>query len=196
MKLYLIRHGESEANAGNIHQGQLDSALSELGEMQARKVGERFKDTNDFDVIYSSDLQRALNTAKEIHKHHPKTSLIIDKRIRERDHGIFTGEDKGKKLYDTLEGENDCSKTPPNGENMHDLQDRVNLFLDEIIKKNQNAIIVSHGGAMKGMIRKLTNAPFKLFWTCPIDNTGIFEVEIKDGEVTFIKENCVKHLFE
>ena len=59
MKIYLVRHGESKANASGIHQGQkIDTSLSKNGLEQAKKIAERLKDEN-FEIIYSSDLRRS-----------------------------------------------------------------------------------------------------------------------------------------
>ena len=65
MILTLVRHGETIENKEKIIMGQLDGTLSELGIQQAKKLAERLKDER-FDYIFSSDLARAANTAKEI----------------------------------------------------------------------------------------------------------------------------------
>lgn len=62
-KVYLIRHGESAANKGEIFTGQMDFPLSEKGHAQARLCGEFLKDKG-IDVIYASDLSRAYDTAR------------------------------------------------------------------------------------------------------------------------------------
>ena len=62
MDVILIRHAQSKGNASSIVQGQTDKGLSELGKEQARQLSEHF---NPFDItaIYSSDLERAFQTA-------------------------------------------------------------------------------------------------------------------------------------
>jgi broad specificity phosphatase PhoE len=69
MRLIIIRHGETNDNANGICQGQNDSPLSENGIAQAKSLALRFKDRK-IDAVYSSDLQRAANTALEILKFH------------------------------------------------------------------------------------------------------------------------------
>ncbi len=61
-RVYLIRHGESAANCGEIFTGQMDFPLSERGHRQAELAGEYLKDKG-IDVIYASDLIRAYDTA-------------------------------------------------------------------------------------------------------------------------------------
>ena len=63
--VYFVRHGQTAANAGSIIQGHTDVPLDETGLKQADIVAKRLSNTH-FDVIYSSDLSRALVTAKKI----------------------------------------------------------------------------------------------------------------------------------
>ena len=65
MKLIITRHGETEENKAGIIQGHLPGHLSEAGIEQAKKVAFRLKDEK-INFIYSSDLDRAADTAKEI----------------------------------------------------------------------------------------------------------------------------------
>ena len=63
MKLYLIRHGESEANSTASHAGWAQVPLTAKGEGEARAVGDRLRrETLTFDRIYTSDLRRAMQT--------------------------------------------------------------------------------------------------------------------------------------
>lgn len=195
MKIYLIRHGQSEANLKKLNQGQLNSPLTQLGIDQAKKLGERFKEINDFEIIYSSDLQRAHDTAIAVKENHSNIELITDKRLRERSHGDFAGTTKNPNPYDQIEGGHRHEKRGPNGgENMHDVYDRVSNFLIDVLQDEKNIVIVSHGGTMKAIIRYLTDGPFTIFQTYKVDNTSVFEIEIKDDNVHFILENCTKHL--
>lgn len=74
MKLIITRHGETEENKAGIIQGYLPGHLSKTGIEQAKKVVLRLKDEK-IDFIYSSDLDRAANTAKEIAKFHPDVPI-------------------------------------------------------------------------------------------------------------------------
>ena len=66
VKIILMRHGESEANKLEIFAGHLDIPLTELGERQAQLSANYIADNYKIDKIYSSDLQRAYNTAKAV----------------------------------------------------------------------------------------------------------------------------------
>ena len=72
-KIILVRHGESIANAEGVSQGNkdewIDTHLSKKGKEQADKVAQRLKNEK-IDIIYSSDLKRAKETAEAINKFH------------------------------------------------------------------------------------------------------------------------------
>ena len=90
MILILTRHGETVLNKQGILQGHLPGELTDEGIMQAKKLAKRLKDEK-IDAIYSSDLKRAADTAKEIAKLHPDAGFHLVKELREGDSGSFTG---------------------------------------------------------------------------------------------------------
>ena len=63
--IYLVRHGETQGNLDDKAQGHLDVPLTETGRLQAKAVGKRLSDI-EFDAVYCSDLERALDTAKSM----------------------------------------------------------------------------------------------------------------------------------
>ncbi len=82
MKLILTRHGETIENKEGSLQGHLPGRLSETGKEQARKLALRLKDEK-IDAIYSSDLVRTVDTAREIAKHHNSIPLHFVPKLRE-----------------------------------------------------------------------------------------------------------------
>ena len=77
MKLYLIRHGETENNVKGLFSGWFQAQLTEAGREQARRAGERLRGIS-FDRVYASDLERTLETAGLIFPGHevvPKSDL-------------------------------------------------------------------------------------------------------------------------
>lgn len=62
-RIYLVRHGETQANRDDIIQGQQDTKLNERGFEQARLVGEALKRIKFHDVMFSSDLSRAVSVS-------------------------------------------------------------------------------------------------------------------------------------
>jgi len=195
MKLYLVRHGQSTVNiSGEVYQGQLDSDLSDLGLKQAEAIGERLKEYK-FDILYTSDLQRARKTADAISKYHKNTKIIVDKRLRERSHGELEG--KPKDDFYTSKEINQIYVKPPLGEDYLDIKIRVEEFLKEIIEsKFENILIVSHGGTMRTILHILFDIDPEIAWSkqTPVSNTAFFILEIKDDERKIVLQNCTEHL--
>ena len=87
---YIIRHGQSEANAKGILQGsQIDTPLTELGRSQAQVTLSKLG-TDNFDAIYASPLLRAAQTATIIGG--SDKTITFDPRLKEYDYGTWDGE--------------------------------------------------------------------------------------------------------
>lgn len=189
MRLIVVRHGETIENRENICQGQTDGTLSELGIEQVKKLALRLKDEN-FDLIYSSDLGRAVNTAKEIVKYHPELKLNLDKRLRER----HIAKIAGKKFPENFDWDN----LPDGSETRQDLFDRVKNFFEELYLKHkgQTVLVVTHGGVKIISLLIAYNKPLSEFLSLRgIKNTSvsIFDME-EDGNHKIHLVNCTKHL--
>lgn len=156
----IIRHGETVENVKEIIMGQLLSGnLSEKGKEQARKVAERLS-KEKIDFIYSSDLARASDTAKEIAKHHPGTDMVLTKEARECDFGEFQGKsmeeiglEKFLKFYRSLDF------SPIGGENAENIFNRAERFLENIIEKHHDdtVLVVTHEVFKKVLISVIIN---------------------------------------
>ncbi|MBI3572758.1 MAG: histidine phosphatase family protein [Candidatus Kerfeldbacteria bacterium] len=88
MKLILVRHGETDRNKDKHHVHHGPISLNSTGEKQAEATAQRLK-LEHIDVIYSSHMPRAVETAEVIARFHPQAERIIDDNLRERDGGIF-----------------------------------------------------------------------------------------------------------
>lgn len=89
-KILLIRHGETAWNAVRRLQGHTDIPLSATGERQAEALAQALA-AEPLDAIISSDLGRALQTAKAVAAQHPHLPLHVDAGLRERGYGAFEG---------------------------------------------------------------------------------------------------------
>ncbi|HZD11310.1 MAG TPA: histidine phosphatase family protein, partial [Candidatus Binatia bacterium] len=87
--LYVTRHGETEWNAQDILQGQLDSPLTAKGRQQAHELGKMLKDV-PFDRVITSDLPRAERTA-ELAFVERQLAIATSELLRERNWGIYDG---------------------------------------------------------------------------------------------------------
>ena len=89
VKLYLVRHGQTEDNVKQILQGQMPGQLTQKGVREAERLCERMKEV-PIDVFVSSDLARAIDTCRIIAAPHGK-EVVETPLLRERDWGDFTG---------------------------------------------------------------------------------------------------------
>lgn len=138
--IYFVRHGETDFNLFNISQGQMNTSLNRTGLKQAKEVVEKFKDIK-IDYIFSSTLNRAVQTAEEINKIY-NLPIIFDQRLVEMSKGNLQGNINSQKKYDKF------YKNPHKfgGETKLDVYTRVKAFWDDIQKyKGKNILIVSHG---------------------------------------------------
>ena len=190
--VYIIRHGETEWNLKGIHQGHKNSELTQKGKEQADCLGQRFKESNlVFNSIYSSDLGRALETAKRICEPIGQKEQIIEiKNLRERALGVLEGltyhEIKEKLPEDYLEHTSgNPNYKPEGGESWKDTHDRVERAFNEIVKNHENEQIlcVTHGGIVSMLLRLCLNIPLTEKRKFGIPNTGIniFEHRSQEG---------------
>ena len=136
MNIYVLRHGQTDYNVQGRFQGQTDVIMNKNGEEQTDKAAVELKKIQ-FDIVFSSPLTRALNTAKKIRK----KDIKIDKRIIERSFGNLEGKYGIPDFEDKLE--------IYNIEPIEKLIIRVNDFLNEILEKfkdKENILIVTHEG--------------------------------------------------
>lgn len=143
--LYLVRHGRTDWNDAGRLQGQSDPPLNERGRQQAREAAAALEGI-PFQVVYSSDLRRARQTAQELVV---RTGLPLrfDRRLRE----IALGEWEGLTVTDIAsrwpalwEGWTRCPSRvrPPGGEGLLELEVRIRAALDEIASRHDGMVAV------------------------------------------------------
>lgn len=146
MRLYIARHGETDANAQGIVQGWLDTELNEKVLAQAVDAAKNFD--KGIDAIYSSDLKRAIRTAEEFRNRYKSTPYFQDNRIRERNFGDAAGTHRDEHDWEQFWSVENRS-TIPNVERISDFTKRVADFLNELKSKDyQSVLIVTHGGVL------------------------------------------------
>ncbi len=169
--ILLIRHGQSEWNKLNLFTGFKNIELSEQGIDEANKAGQNFKNLNiKFDIVFTSELKRAQETAKIILKNldqwdhlYEEGKIITDIKLNERDYGDLTGLNK-KETAEKF-GEEQVHKwrrgysdQPPNGESLEDVVRRVKIYFEESINpaiqsaNNNNILIAAHGNSLRALL--------------------------------------------
>lgn len=192
--LYIVRHGRTEWNEKGIIQGHSDSPLTNEGEKQAKKIAEKFKNIK-FDYVFSSDLGRAMETAKIINAEH-KLTIKATELLRERTYG----EIEGTSTYNFKEWENlirDLSdeehyifKYKDNIESDEEIYTRFLTFIREvaIIEPGKTLLIISHGGFMRAILIKLGLGNYKNLKHGAVTNSAFVKLET-DGVDFFIKDH-------
>ena len=169
--ILLIRHGQSEWNKLNLFTGFKNVELSEQGIEEANKAGQNFKKLNlKFDLVFTSELKRAQDTAKIILENldqlddlNSKNKIIESFNLNERDYGDLTGLDKketAEKFGDEQvhKWRRGYSDQPPNGESLEDVVNRVKTYFDSDIlpsinnSENNNILIAAHGNSLRALL--------------------------------------------
>lgn len=200
IKIYFIRHGESLWNKSSKVQGALDIPLSDRGKREASLIGQRMLEEK-IDVVYASDLSRAIDTAKEISSLKGLDVNILED-IREMSFGDWEGKSMDVIKLNRKEELERWIFTPEKqkfkgGESLEDVQVRTRRALDKIISRgDKNIAIVSHSVAIKVMILDLLGIPLEFYKNMSLGNVSLSLVEIRDFNNVLVKYNDRNHLKE
>lgn len=200
-KIYLIRHGESEWNKLSKVQGQQNAMLTDFGREQAKKLGNRLIEEN-IDIIYSSNLSRALETATII-SNIINRPLIKSEGIREMNFGIWEGltlkeiQDKYKEEYQIWMKEPEKLKLE-GAETLEMLKNRLMGFVNKLIVENngKNIAIVSHGAALKIIILNLLGMGNSFYKNISLKNVSLSLIECRQYNNVLTLLNDTSHLKE
>lgn len=149
MKLYVVRHGQTDWNVNGKIQGQKDVELNSTGIAQANSIRDKFNKL-DIDLIMCSPLKRAQKTAEIINQDRNLKIIYRDELI-ERGLGDFEGKDcetERDEIYNYYKNDKEMNIEP-----IVDLCGRINKLLDEI-KENYSTnkiILVTHSGTARAI---------------------------------------------
>ncbi|MGX6979297.1 histidine phosphatase family protein [Vagococcus elongatus] len=200
MKIYFVRHGQTEYNyIGRMQGGKVDSPLTEKGIQQARTAGIMLKDTV-FDRVYSSDLQRAMDTAKYIIDENKRNELVPvpEKGFRELYFGTWEG-----RYVEKIKEEKEFVhlRTSPQlynpaahgGESYPELIERAEKALFNIIEENsgaENLLVTSHGITITTLVRSLAGVPLEnLRKGGIVENASISTIKVFQKEIEVLDFN-------
>ena len=184
-EIILIRHGETEWNSQRRMQGHSNSDLSSVGQAQIQALGQRMKNVL-FDLIYSSDSLRAIQTAEAITQFSGH-ELKIDLRLREKNLGVFEGLTSEEarerhpevfRLFKTAGSKYVIDK----GESTQQLQDRALEFVDEIRIKHpeERVLLVTLGGFIRVVMKHSLGLSLETPTRFLIRNTSVFRLVWED----------------
>ena len=199
MKIYFIRHGETPWNKEKRLQGRSDIPLNEYGKELAQITAQALKNI-PFDVIYSSPLLRAKETA-QILAEGRNLPILEDPRLLEMSFGEGEGESLLEiythpelKLYNFIH--NPATYTPPNGgESFEDVYNRCKSFIEDVLvpaeTKYDCILVVAHGALIRGMIHCINHRPTKDFWSITHKNCSVTIADCTHGHLSIETEGVI-----
>lgn len=198
MKVYIIRHGETQWNAQKKLQGASDTQLNEKGIALARETGKALAQI-PFSCCFTSPLIRAKETARLILGERD-IPVYEDPRIREISFGDWEGRESSELPAQMLEyffhhTEKYCA--PEGGESLEEVCCRTRAFWEDIISRKelreQTILVATHGCAMRALLQNVYENPsIRDFWHGKVPpNCGVNVVEVREGKAFLLEEDVV-----
>lgn len=202
MKLYIVRHGETDWNKARKVQGHSDIPLNEYGIHLAEQTAEGMKDI-PFDMVYTSPLIRAKQTA-EIILSGRDIPVFESEGIKELGFGAYEGlccsgefraaESEAFKKFFTDTGNYIPAE---GGESIQVLMERTGNFLKELCGNEElqgkQILVSTHGAAMTALLNNIRgNVAIADFWKWQVPaNCAVTVAEVKDGVPAIVEENII-----
>ena len=177
--IYMIRHGQTEHNRHQLLQGRSDAPLNATGMTQAAAVAEKFASARiQFDLVYSSPLRRAIQTAEIIA---PGKTVHVDPRLTEMDYGPYEGMDLNAPSPEDTAFFRDFVHTPaPEGmEQLSSVVARTGAFLEDLCRTDRTILISTHAIALKGLLEYLSPDSRGSYWSRHILNCDVFVTQYR-----------------
>lgn len=153
-EIYLVRHGETDANRNYVVQGRMDNPLNAFGRSQAFETGKYFaKHHMKFDLVISSPLKRAFETARIINQAMLTSKpIIVHQALIERNFGDYDGQKINDEYADLIK-----RGKIPNMEQNPTLEKRIVSALKDICRQypNKKLLIITHSHVIKAMLVNL-----------------------------------------
>ncbi|ERI07702.1 phosphoglycerate mutase family protein [Aneurinibacillus aneurinilyticus ATCC 12856] len=183
-----VRHGETEDNRSHRYLGHYDAPLNERGKEQALAVADQLKNES-ITYIYTSDLLRCKETAHIIAQ--PQGMTVVETAaLRELNFGRWD-----RKTYEEIMQANKSlaekwynnpyDVTPPEGESLAKLGDRVGRWLSDLEKRmlpTETAVLVTHGGPIRWFLAARISGNPDAFWSVRGPGTGDILITEKYGQ--------------
>lgn len=188
-RLTLVRHGETDWNAEGRLQGHRQITLNQRGAAQAEALAVRLGDVG-FSAIYSSDLLRALQTARVIARR-KGCEVRPDRRLREWDLGVLVGlcrdeEEREQPRAARIRREHLVDEPIPGGESLRQRFERVTGAVSEIAARHrgESVLVVSHGGPLGDCYRRAVGKGIEERMKIDLRNATINHIHINGDHWT------------
>jgi len=188
-RLWLVRHGVTAWNHEKRFCGHSDVPLSEPGNQQAQWLAGQLH-SRSIAALYSSDLQRAQQTATRIAQHHEQLAIRASEVWRE----LFFGDWEGLTYTQIAEQyplhtdffTDPVHTVPPNGEKFPHFRQRVYTALQTLIRFDEtipgDLVLVSHGGVIRLLLCFILGIPVARHWQLRIDPGSLSAIDFVSGE--------------
>lgn len=202
-EVIVVRHAETYGNLEGRFCGHSETELTPKGIQQAQALGLRLKGET-FDAAYSSDLSRAIDTARHAIEHHtaplePKT----DRDLREMHYGEWEGlpaTEIGARQADLLRDFFMMRLAgAPGGETIEEVRERTAGAVRRVVDEHQGGrvLVVSHGNAIMAMLAELLAMPRESTWSFAVANTSITRLQFgRSGRVMLTGFNDHAHTLD
>ena len=200
--VYFIRHAQAEGNANHFMQGNRETAVTAMGYAQIAALEKRFVETA-VDAVYSSDLRRAVETAKAVSER-KGLPVITDRAFREADVGVWEGREMSEiaqsdaAQFDAFLHHMERWHVE-GGETSQQVLDRFLPALDRVRKENdgKTVAIVSHGYALRIVLAYLRGLSLKEAGDfVPCVNTAVSKVTWEGDVPTVVYQDDGSHWSE
>ena len=196
MKLYIIRHAETEYNRKGIIQGsEVDSDINDVGESQANSFYEYYKNIN-FDKIYVSDLKRTFQTIRRFTENGSSYEKL--KEFNEISWGVNQGKSDDledyARLIDTWLAGNLDNKFEE-GESPNEMSVRLVKGFNKVLDDDHDTVLLCiHGRALRILLSKIIDNDLTKMDKYVHSNTGLYILEYKNGKYEILGRNLRNHL--
>lgn len=200
MKLYVMRHGETDWNKERRLQGQADVPLNEFGRLLARETAKGMA-AIDFDAVYSSPLVRARETA-ELVIGDRSLPVMVDERLQEMSFGPYEGLCCAESRWEVPDKDfihfftaPERYQPPEGGDTFRDVQERVALLIEEVgqmYPADSNILMVGHGVVVGAFLAIADQRELKDFWKDKVQkNCAVNILEIAKGGCRILEKGII-----
>lgn len=195
MRLLLIRHGESEADVLNVHEGRADFELTGRGHEQAKAMSEYVRDNYQISKIYHSTLKRAVQTAQHL-ADATGAPMFAEENLMEFNNGLIAGLDRqtAREKYPEISVPIHSSVYEQESKLM--FRYRAEFMLSKVLSENDaesTISIVTHGGMINQLYRAFFKLPVDAAFAFYTGDTGIHEWIINGDLRCVVRANYSLH---